>query len=59
MEFMGSNKTNETPDQVVLENGEVLILNKSTIESEFMDLEEARRLLKENVKKIYEMNHDL
>ena len=56
---MGSNKSKETPDHVVLENGEVLILNKSTIESEFMDLEEARRLLKENVKKIYEMNHDL
>lgn len=56
---MGNYKSKETPDHVVLENGEVLILNKSTLESEFMDLEEARRLIIENVKIIYEMNHDL
>lgn len=47
-------------NKVIVKNGEVLtVLNEGVKTSGVIDLEEARRLLKENVKKIYEMNNAL
>lgn len=47
-------------NQIVVKNHQAItILDDDTLNSGEMDLEEARRLLKENVKRIYEMNNAL
>lgn len=54
-----SNKK-ECHNRAMIENSEhKTILNESYQECEFMDIEEARRLTIESVKKIYEMNGKL
>lgn len=50
----------QSGNQIVVKNNQVItILDDDTLCSGVLDLEEAKRLLKESVRRIYEMNNAL